>query len=179
MLNTPRYDRRVRRQAGLLAESLADRLLLSGGAAGATAAAVVHYQPPPDAERDHHKGPREVLKDRSLAELPLDFARALRLLYREYKSSSGDSRLKTSPPIDGLLISGSRVAVVIKVAYPPAMGGYYLSALRADGLRVFRTVRAHGLAEGTLPIARLPAISPLVAHVWPFHEVNPSRHTSK
>jgi hypothetical protein len=78
-----------------------------------------------------------------------------------------------------MVISGSRVAVVIKVAFPPALGGYYLSDLRADGLRVFRTVRAFGLAEGTLPIAKLPAVAPLVAHVWPYFAVSPSRHASK
>jgi hypothetical protein len=179
MLNTQRHDRRVRRQAGLLLESLDDRLLLSGGAAGATAAAVVHYQPANDAHRDHRISPREVLRDGSPAALSGYFAPALRLLYREYEIPGGHSRVITSPPVDGLLISGSRVAVAIKVAFPPALGGYYISDLRADGLRVFRTVPAYGVAEGMLPIAKLPAITPLVAHVWPYYEVNPSRHASK
>jgi hypothetical protein len=48
------------------------------------------------------------------------------------------------------------------------LGGFFLSDLRADGLRVFRTLKAYGVAEGTLPIANLPAITPLVAHVWAF-----------
>jgi hypothetical protein len=90
------------------------------------------------------------------------------MLYREYEGPGGPTLVRTSPPVKGLSISGSRVAVAIKVAYPPAMGGFYLSDLRADGLRVFRTVRAYGLAEGTLPIAKLPAITPLVAHVWAY-----------
>jgi len=179
MLNTQRHDRRVRRQAGILLESLDDRLLLSGGAEGATAAAVVHYQPARDAHRDHRISPREVLRDGSPAALSGYFAPALRLLYREYESPGGHSPVITSPPVDGLLISGSRVAVAIKVAFPPALGGYYISDLRADGLRVFRTVPAYGVAEGMLPIANLPAITPLVAHVSPYDEVNPSRHASK
>jgi hypothetical protein len=90
------------------------------------------------------------------------------MLYREYEGPGGPNLVKTNPPVNGLLISGSSVAVAIKVAFPPAMGGYYTSALRADGLRVFRTVRAYGLAEGTIPIAKLPAITPLVAHVWAY-----------
>jgi hypothetical protein len=89
------------------------------------------------------------------------------MLYREYKGPGGPTLVNTSPPVNGLLISGSSVAVAIKVAFPPAMGGYYSSALRADGLRVFRTVRADGVVEGMLPIAKLPTITPLVAHVWP------------
>jgi len=179
MLNTQRHDRRVRRQAGLLPESLDDRLLLSGGAPGATAAAVVHYQPANDAHRDHRISPRAVLRDRSPAALSGYFAPALRLLYREYAGPGGPTRVLTSLPVEGLLISGSRVAVVIKVAYPPALGGYFMSDLRADGLQVFRTVRADGVVEGMMPIAKLPAITPLVAHVWPYDEVNPSRQASK
>ncbi len=179
MFNTQRHGRRVRRQPGLLLESLDDRLLLSGGAEGATAAAVVHYGPANDAHRDHGISPRELLRDGSPAALSDYCAPALRLLYREYESPGGHSQVITSPPDDGLLISGSRVAVTIKVAFPPALGGYYISDLRADGLRVFRTVRADGLAEGMLPIAKLPAITPLVAHVWPYHQVNPSGHASK
>jgi hypothetical protein len=101
------------------------------------------------------------------------------LLYREYEGPGGHTLVITSPPVTGLLISGSRVAVVIKVAYPPAMGGYYMSDFRADGLQVLRTVRAYGEVEGMIPIAKLPAITPLVAHVWPYYEVTPSRHASK
>jgi hypothetical protein len=90
------------------------------------------------------------------------------MLYREFESPGGPAQVLTKPPVPGLLISGSRVAVAVKVAYPPALGGFYLSELRADGLRVFRTLRAYGVAEGTLPIANLPAVTPLVAHVWPY-----------
>jgi hypothetical protein len=160
-------------------ESLDDRLLLSGGAAGATAAAAVHYQSAIDAQRDQQISSGKALRDRSPAGLPLSFARSLRLLYREFEGSGGQSPVLTSPPTGGMLISGSRVAVVIKVAFPPALGGFYLSDLRNDALGVFRTVRAHGLAEGMLPIAKLPAITPLVAHVWPYHGVIPSGRASK
>jgi hypothetical protein len=101
------------------------------------------------------------------------------MLYREFVGSAGHSQGVTSPPPGGLVISGSKVGVIIKVAFPPAMGGFYLNDLRADGLRIFRTVPAHGLAEGMLPIAKLPAITPLVAHVSPFHGVVPVKHASK
>jgi hypothetical protein len=169
MLNAQRHGRRVRRQAGLFLESLDDRLLLSGGAPGRAAAAVAQYEPANDANRDQRISPREVPRDGSRTGLSLYFARALRLLYREYEGPGGHTLARTSPPVKGLLISGSAVAVVVKVAYPPALGGFYLSDLRADGLRVFRTLRAYGLAEGTLPIAKLPSITPLVAHVWPYY----------
>jgi hypothetical protein len=168
MLNAQRHDRRIRRQEGLFLESLDNRLLLSVSAPDPTAAAVAHYQTVNDANRDHRISPREVPRDGSPAGLSLYFARALRLLYREYEGAGGHTLVDTSPPVKGLLISGSRVAVAVKVAYPPAMGGFYLSDLQADGLRVFRAVRAYGVAEGTLPIANLPAIAPLVAHVWAY-----------
>ncbi len=157
MLTTHRHDRRGRRQAGLLLESLDDRLLLSGGARGATAEAVVHYQPASHAHRYHHISPREVLRDGSPAALPANFSAALRLLYREYEDQGGDSLLP---------IRGSRVAVRIKVAFPPALGAY-LGDLRRDGLQIIRTVPAYGMAEGMLPVARLPAVAQLAAHVWP------------
>lgn len=179
MLNTQRHDRRVRRQAGLFLESLDDRLLLSGGAPGAAAAAVGHYEVANDARGDHRISPSEVPSDGSPAGLSLYFARPIRLLYREYQGPDGHALVITSPPVQGLLISGSRVAVVVKVAYPPALGGFYLSDLEADGLRVSRTVKAYGLAAGTLPIAKLPVIAPLVAHVWPYYEVTPSSQVSK
>jgi hypothetical protein len=179
MLHAQRHNQRVRPQARPLVESLDDRLVLSGGAAGTTAAALVHYQPATDVRSDHVSSPREVPSDGSPATLSLYFSQPLRLLYREYEGPGGHSQVATSPPADGLSISGSRVAVIIKVAYPPALGGYYLTDLRADGLRVFRTVPAEGLAEGTLPIAKLPVITPLVAHVWPYYGAIPSRHASK
>jgi hypothetical protein len=176
MLNVQRHDQRARRQAELVLESLDDRLLLSGGAPSPTATAAGHYQPADDANRDQRISPREVPRDGSPAGLSLYFARALRVLYREYEDPGGHTLVITSPPVKGLSISGSRVAVVVKVAFPPALGGFYLSDLQADGLRVFRTVRADGVAEGTLPIANLPAITPLASHVWPYYEVNSSRH---
>ena len=167
MLTTQRHDRRVRRQAGLLLESLDDRLLLSWGARGATAEALVHYQPANHAHRYHHISPREVLGDRSPAALPANVSAALRSLYREYEDQVRDSRSTPSLPGDGLLsIRGSRVAVRIKVAFPPALGAY-LRDLRADGLQIIRTVPAYGMAEGMLPVAKLPAVAQLAAHVWP------------
>ncbi len=156
MLTTHRHDRRDCRQTGLFLESLDDRLLLSGGAHGATAEAVVHFQPASPAHRYHHISPREDLRDGSPAALPANFSAALRLLYREYEDQGGDS---------SLAIRGSRVAVRIKVAFPPALGAY-LGALRKDGLQIIRTVPAYGMAEGTLPVARLPAVAQLAAHVW-------------
>jgi hypothetical protein len=41
-----------------------------------------------------------------------------------------------------------------------------LRDLRADGLKIIRTVPAHGLAEGMLPLAKLPAVAQVAAHVW-------------
>jgi hypothetical protein len=157
MLTTHRHDRRGRRQAGLLLESLDDRLLLSGGARGATAETIVHHQPASHAHRDHYISPPEHLRDGSPAALPANFSAPLRLLYREYEDQGGDSLLP---------IRGSRVAVQIKVAFPPALGAY-LGALRRDGMQIIRTVPADGLVEGTLPVAKLPTVAPLAAHVWP------------
>ncbi len=179
MLNTQRHDGRVCRQAGLLVESLDDRLLLSVGAPGAAASAAVAYQPAIEAHRDNLMTPSAEFRDRPNAELSLNFARALRLLYRVDAVPGDHSALMTRPPVDQLMISGARVTVVIKVAFPPALNGYYMSDLRADGLRVIRTVPADGLVEGTLPIAKLRAIASLAAHVWPYYDVNPLRHASK
>jgi hypothetical protein len=63
------------------------------------------------------------------------------------------------------LIGDSRVAVLIKVAYPPAFNAL-LQRLRADGLHVTRTLAAYGLAEGTLPIDELPAAAQDSARMW-------------
>jgi hypothetical protein len=154
MLTAHRPDRRGRRQAGLLLESLDHRLLLSGGAA---AEAVVHYQPASHAHRHHHISPREDLRHGSPAALPATFSAPLRVLYREF-NDQGNGRLLPN--------RGPRVAVRIKVAFPPALGAY-LGALRKDGLQIIRTMPAYGMAEGTLPVARLPALARLAAHVWP------------
>ena len=157
MLTTQRHDRRVRRQAGLLLESLDDRLLLSGGARGATAEALVHHQPANHAHRYDHISLHEVLRDRSPAALPGNFSAALRSLYREYEDQVRDSRSTPALPGDGVARIGSvRVAVRIKVAFPPALGAY-LRDLRADGLQVIRTVPAYGLAEG---MCRSPSCRP-------------------
>jgi hypothetical protein len=156
MLTAHRHDRRGRRQAGLLLESLDDRLLLSGGARGAMAEAVVHYQPASHAHLYHQISPRDDLRDGSPAALPANFSEALRLHYREYEYERVDSLLP---------IRDSRVPVRIKVAFPPALSSYF-GALRRDGLQIIRTVPAFGMVEGTLPIARLPAVARLAAHVW-------------
>jgi hypothetical protein len=167
MLNTQRNGRRVRRQAGFLLESLDDRLLLSWGVRGATAEALAHSQPASHAHRDHHISPREARGLESPAALPANISPALRSLYREYKDRVGDSGSTHSLPGNGFLaIRGFRVAVLIKVAFPPALGAY-VRDLRADGLQIIRTIPAYGLAEGTLPVAKLPAIAKLAAHVWP------------
>ena len=164
MLTTHRHDRRVRRQAGILLESLDDRLLLSGGA---TVEAVVHYQPANHAQGDHRSRPRDVLAHGSPAALPSNVSPALRSLYLQYEDQRGGSGFAPSQPGSGpLVIRGARVAVQIKVAFPPALGAY-VSKLRADGLQVTRTVPADGLAEGMLPIAKLRAVAQLAAHVWP------------
>ncbi len=163
MLTTQRHDQRERRQAGLLLESLDDRLLLSGGGQGATAEAVVHDQPASHAHLDQHISAREVLRDGSPAAVPGNVSPALRLLYHEYQDQPRDSVLP---------ISGSRIAVRIKVAFPPALGAY-ISDLRRDGLRVIRTLPAYGMVEGTLPVAELRAVAQLAAHVWPLHSLGP------
>ena len=166
MLTTQRHDRRVRRQAGLLLEPLDDRLLLSWGARGATAEALVISQSANDAHSQSFSS-REILLDRSPAALPANVSAALRSLYRECEDQVRDSRSTPSQPGNALLsIRDFRVAVRIKVAFPPALGAY-LRELRADGLQIIRTVPADGLAEGTLPVAKLPAVAQLAAHVWP------------
>jgi hypothetical protein len=156
MLTTHRHDRRARQQAGLRLESLDDRLLLSGGFLGATANALVHDEQSSHAQLSHDISPREDLRHGSPAALPANFSPALRLLYREYEDQVRDRIL---------LIRDSRLAVRIKVAFPPALDSF-LGALRRDGLHIFRTVPADGMVEGTLPVASLPAVAPLAAHVW-------------
>ncbi len=99
----------------------------------------------------------KVFADGSRAALPFNVSAPVRVLYREVEDEGGDSLLA---------IRGSRVAVEIKVAFPPALGAY-VDALRRDGLKVIRTVPDYGLVEGTVPVARLPAVAQLAAHVWP------------
>jgi hypothetical protein len=167
MLTTQRHDRRVRRQAGFLLESLEDRLVLSAGARGAAAEAVVHDQAAHHAHLYQHSRRREVLGHGSPAALPANMSAALRSLYREYEDQGGGSRFTPSLPGDSpLTIRGSRVAVRIKVAFPSALGAY-LGDLRADGLQIIRTLPAYGLAEGMLPIAALPAAAQVAASVRP------------
>ncbi len=170
MLTTQRRDRRVRRQTRLVLESLHDRLVLSAGALSAAAEAVVHH-PAADhsllQQNDHHTRRREVIGHGSPATLPLNVAAGLRLLFREYKEQGGGSRFAPSPTTDRpLQIIGTRVAVLIKVAFPPALDSY-VPRLRALGLDVIRTIPDYGLVEGTLRIAKLPAAAQLAAKVWP------------
>jgi hypothetical protein len=170
MLTTQRHDRRARWRAQLLLESLDERLVLSAGTGGAAAEAVVHSPVANQAHfhhRAHHSRGREVLGHGSPASLPANVSPALRLLYREYEDQRDRNRF---PPIlpghRPLLISDSRVAVLIKAAYPPALDAY-LRRFRADGEQVIRTVPAYGLAEGMLPIANLPAVAQIAASVTP------------
>jgi hypothetical protein len=163
MFTTQRHDRRVRRQTRFLVESLDDRLVLSGGALSAAADAVVHHAVVEDAQlhqHDQNNRPREVLGRGLPARLPLNVSRPLRLLFREDEEQGGGRSLQ---------INGARVAVIIKVAFPPALDSY-LPRLRAQGLDLIRTVPAEGLAEGTLPIASLPATAQLAAKVMPAAE---------
>ncbi len=121
----------------------------------------------PTAHRYDRISPREVLGDRSPGALPANVSAALRSPYSEYEDQVGDSR--STPSLQGgelLSVRGSRVAVRIKVAFPPALGAY-LGDLRADGMQIIRTVPAYGMAEGMLPVAKLPAVAQLAAHVWP------------
>ena len=169
MLTTHRHDRRVRRQTRFLLESLDDRLVLSVGAWSAAAEAVVQHPGANHAQLhqyDHHTRRGKVPGHGSPATLPPNVSPALRSLFREYKEQGGSSRFAPSATTGRpLLINGTKVAVIIKVAFPPALDAY-LPRLRADGLQVIRTVPAFGLAEGTLPIAALPAAAQLAAKVW-------------
>ena len=167
MLNTQRHDRRVRRQAGPLLESLDDRLLLSGGGAGATAEALVHHEPAIHADRDHLISPRDASGDRSPAALPANVSAALRSLYREYEDQVRYYRSTSSLPSDGLpSIRGFEVAVRHQGGVSSRLGCVRPRS-RADGLQVISTVPADGQVEGMLPIAKLPAVAQLAAHVWP------------
>ena len=165
MLTTHPRDRRVRRQARFLLESLDDRLVLSGGAGGAAAEAVVQH-PGADHAHAHHTRRQEVLGHGLPATLPLNVSPELRLLFREYKEQGGSRSAPSQPGGRPLQVSGTRVGVLIKVAFPPALDAY-LPRLQADGLQVIRTLPAFGPAEGTLPIAALPAAAELAAEVWP------------
>ncbi len=116
----------------------------------------MHYQTAGHAQLYHDSSPREDLRHGLPAALPANVSPALRLLYREYEDQGRDRFL---------VIPSSRVAVRIKVAFPPALGAY-VGALRGDGMQIMRTVPADGMAEGTVPVARLPAVAKLAAHVW-------------
>ena len=164
MLSTQRRDRRIRRQARFRLESLDDRLVLSAGAGGAAAEAVVHH---PVADDAHHTRRPDVLGHGAPAVLRADVSPALRSLYREYKDRGRGSRFTPGQSRGRpLQISGTRVAVLIKVAFPPALDAF-VTRLRTDGLHLIRTLPDYGMAEGTLPIHALPAAAQLAAHVWP------------
>jgi hypothetical protein len=157
MLTTHRHDRRAR----FLLESLDDRLVLSAGAGGAAAEAVVHH---PVADHPHHARRRAALWHGSPAMLTANVSAALRSLYRQYEDRGG-SRFAPGPPGGGPhLNSSTKIAVLVKVAFPPALDAY-LPDLREDRLQVIRTSAAHGLAEGMLPIAELPAVAQDAASV--------------
>jgi hypothetical protein len=169
MFPTQRHDHRVRRQAGLLLEFLDDRLALSAGARGAAAEAVLHDHPADHTQLNHLSRRPEILGRGSPAAVPANLSAALRSLFREYEDWGGGSRFAPSlPGRRPLQIRGSRVAVRIKVAFPSVLGAY-LRELRADGLQILRTMPAYGMAEGMLPIGKLPAVAQLAAHVWPAH----------
>ena len=168
MLITHRHDRQVHHQAGVSLESLDARILLSSGAPAATAETLVHDQPAFHAHHHHDLSRRELRRDGLPAALPANVSGPLRSLYREYKDQVALSG--SSPSLPGEVLhaeSGSRVAVRIKVAFPPALGAYVSKLRQDDGLRVMRTVPAEGMVEGTLPVAKLPAVAKLAAHVWP------------
>lgn len=167
MLTNPRHDRRVHRQTQFFLESLDARLVLSAGPLSAVAEAVVHH---PAADLVHRNRRRKDIDHRLPFTLPLNVALPLRSLYREFREEGGARHFAPSPTsVTPLVVSGTSVAVLIKVAFPPALDAY-VRRLRADGLQVVRTVPAHGLAEGTLPIAELPAAAELAAKVWPARQ---------
>jgi hypothetical protein len=96
--------------------------------------------------------------------LTANVSTALRSLYRQNEDRGG-SRFAPGPPGGGPhLISSTKVAVLVKVAFPPALDAY-LPDLREDRLQVIRTSAAHGLSEGMLPIAELPAVAQDAASV--------------
>ena len=76
-------------------------------------------------QNDHQTRRREVIGYGSPATLPLNVAAGLRLLFREYKEQGGGSRFAPSPTTGRpLQIIDTRVAVLIKVAFPPALDSY-------------------------------------------------------
>lgn len=167
MMVTKRRDRRIRRQTGRSLESLDDRCLLSAAALGATAEALVHDQPADHSHLNNHVNQREVIGDRLPASLPTNVSAPLRSLYRQYADEVRDSRSAAGQPGDALVsVRSFKVAVRIKVAFPPALNAY-VRVLRADGMQVVRTVPNFGVVEGTLPVAELPAVAQISAHVWP------------
>jgi hypothetical protein len=168
MFTSQRHALRVRRQARLLLESLDDRIVMSEGAGGA-AEAVVPRPPAPHAQLPHHAGRRERLGDKLPAfALPLNVSPAVRALYWGYRAR--DDVMPVTPPHKQngrpLEISRRRVAVLIKVAFPPALYGD-LHRLEVQGLKVIRTDPAYGLAEGLVPVGALRVFAQESAHVWP------------
>jgi hypothetical protein len=113
---------------------------------------------PKHSQRDQHTRRREFLGHESLARLPANLSPQLRTLFRQYENQAGGSRESR------LRRTGIRVAVLIKVAFPPAFGAF-LPRLKADGLHVTRSLPAEGMAEGTLPITELRAVARIAASV--------------
>ena len=167
MLTTQRHDRRVRRQAGLLLESLDDRLLLSGGARGATAEALVHHQPA------NHRAVTTISACARFSgtDRPLR-CRATFLQHSDRSTASTRTKSaiaaprQASPPTGCSPSAASESPCESRWRSPPPWVRTCVE-LRADGLQVIRTMPAYGMAEGTLPIAKLPAVAQLAAHVWP------------
>jgi hypothetical protein len=156
---------------GAVAQEVGSRVPESAGAAAAEA--VVHHPAADHAQhaRLHHHADRsrrrEAVGHELRATVPANVSPALRSLYREYKEQGGGPRFAPGP-LGGrpLQVSGTRVAVLIKAAFPPALGAY-LRDLGADGLQIISTSPAYGLADRVLPIAKLPAAAQVAAHVWP------------
>jgi hypothetical protein len=106
--------------------------------------------------------------------LSANVAAALQVLYQEYTSSNydgGDSDDFTAPTDKLLQISGSSVAVSLKIGSGTDFNTA-LSQLQSDGMQVSASSTTYGLIEGMLPIGELPAVAQIAASVTP---VSPPR----
>jgi hypothetical protein len=101
--------------------------------------------------------------------LPANVAAALQTLYQETQSSNydgGDSDDFTAPSDKLLQISGSNVAVSLKIGSGTDFNTA-LSQLQSDGMQISTSSSAYDLIEGMLPIAELPAAAQIAASVTP------------
>jgi hypothetical protein len=171
-MTTQRHDRRACRQARFLLESLDDRLVLSAGVSGAAAAAVAHHPSAHHAQiaglqHDAQTARRGDPGHLAPAPQPVGVSPALRILYRDYEYEGA-----RTPFVPGTAagksprISGNRVAVIVKAAFPSAINAY-LQRFRNDGLQVIKAIPTHGQVEGMLPIGALPALAQDAAFVKP------------